>query len=297
MKSLFDLPVQRIAANGIRIATVVDGAGPPLLLLHGHPQSHIIWHRLWPALTAQFTCVAIDLRGYGDSDKPAATADHAAHSKRAMAQDAADVMAALGFEFFDVLAHDRGARVAHRLAMDEGDRVKRMMLLDIAPTLDMYEGTTWAFAQAYYHWFWLTQPAPFPETLIGRDPAFYVRSIMGGRPGGLAIFAQKALAEYERCAATVGWPTGICEDYRAAATIDLDHDRADRLAGRRLTMPIHALWGARGAVGKNFDVLKLWRGVADQVSGHALDAAHYLAEEAPEAVLHEVAAFFTNSPR
>jgi haloacetate dehalogenase len=297
MLSLFELPRQRIAVNGIHIAAVVDGAGPPLLLLHGHPQSHIIWHRIWPALTAKFTCVAIDLRGYGDSDKPAATADHAAHSKRAMAQDAVDVMRALGFESFDVLAHDRGARVAHRLGMDHGDRVSRMMLLDIAPTLDMYEGTTWAFAQAYYHWFWLTQPAPFPETLIARDPAFYVRSIMGGRPGGLAIFSPQALAEYERCAGTEGWPTGICEDYRAAATIDLDHDRADRRAGRRLMMPIHALWGERGAVGKNFDVLALWRGVADRVSGHALDAAHYLAEEAPDVVLDEVAAFFTSSPR
>jgi haloacetate dehalogenase len=167
-----------------------------------------------------------------------------------------------------------------------------MLLLDIAPTLDMYEGTTRAFAQAYFHWFWLIQPAPMPETMIGRDPAFYVRSIMGGRPGGLAIFDPRALAEYERCAALPGFPTGICEDYRAAATIDLEHDRADRAAGQRLACPLRVLWGGRGAVGRNFDVLALWKAAAADVDGHALDAAHYLAEEVPEVVLREALAFF-----
>jgi haloacetate dehalogenase len=290
--SLFDLPIRDIDANGIRIAARVEGAGPPLLLLHGHPQSHVIWHRVWPALTRRFTCVAMDLRGYGDSGKPAASADHAAHSKRTMAQDAVALMQALGYPHYDILAHDRGARVAHRLALDHPGQVGRMMLLDIAPTLDMYEGTTRAFAQAYYHWFWLIQPAPFPETLIEHDPAFYARSVMGGRPGGLAIFAPQALAEYERCAAHAGWATGICEDYRASASIDLDHDRADRQAGRRLQLPLRVLWGARGAVGKNFDVLALWRNVASDVSGQALDAAHYLAEESPQDLLREVESFF-----
>jgi len=290
--TLFDLPLQVFRVNGVDIAARVQGSGPPLLLLHGHPQTHVIWHRVWPALTRRHTCVAADLRGYGDSGKPPVSADHSAHSKREMARDMAELMTALGFDTFDVLAHDRGARVAHRLALDHARRVARLMLLDIAPTLDMYEGTTRAFAQAYYHWFWLTQPAPLPETMIGRDPAFYARSVMGGRPGGLALFAPRALAEYERCAGLPGWATGICEDYRASATIDLEHDRAGRLAGERLRQPLRVFWGERGAVGRNFDVLGLWRAVADDVSGRALPGAHYLAEEVPEQVLEEAAALF-----
>ncbi|WMD19436.1 alpha/beta hydrolase [Achromobacter seleniivolatilans] len=292
MTAFFDLPVRRIAANGIQIAARIDGSGPPLLLLHGHPQTHAIWHRLWPELTRHRTCVAADLRGYGDSDKPLASDGHAAHSKREMAADMAGLMHALGHERFEVLAHDRGARVAHRLGLDHAGAVSRMMLLDIAPTLDMYEGTTRAFAQAYYHWFWLIQPAPGPETMIEHDPVFYLRSVMGGRPGGLAHFSAEAMAEYERAARLPGWATGICEDYRASATVDLDHDRASRAAGERLAMPVRVLWGERGAVGKNFDVLALWRAVSDEVSGKPLPGAHYLAEETPDALLEEARAFF-----
>lgn len=292
MTSLFDLPVRQFEVNGTHIAARVAGEGPPLLLLHGHPQTSAMWHRVWPALTARYTCVAADLRGYGDSGKPEATPDHSAHSKRAIASDMVAVMQALGHERFKVLAHDRGARVAHRLALDHPDRVERMMLLDIAPTLDMYEGTTRAFAQAYYHWFWLIQPAPMPETMIGRDPVFYVRAIMGGRPGGLAIFDPRALAEYERCAALPGLPVGICEDYRASATIDLEYDRQDRAAGNRLRCPLLVLWGARGAVGRNFDVLALWRNVAQDVQGRAIDSAHYLAEERPDEIGEEALRFF-----
>jgi len=292
MTTLFDLPLQRLRANGIELATRTGGEGPPMLLLHGHPQTHVIWHRMWPELTRHRTCVAVDLRGYGDSAKPAASAGHAAHTKREMARDMDELMRGLGHERYDVLAHDRGARVAHRLALDHADSVTRMMLLDIAPTLDMYEGTTRAFAQAYFHWFWLIQPAPLPETMIERDGAFYVRSVMGGRPGGLAHFSAEALAEYERCARLPGWATGICEDYRASATLDLEHDRAGRLAGERVRAPLRVLWGERGAVGKNFDVLALWSAVADQVSGGALPAAHYLPEEVPESVLAEAADFF-----
>ncbi|MGE8618903.1 MAG: alpha/beta hydrolase, partial [Achromobacter spanius] len=195
-------------------------------------------------------------------------------------------------ERFEVLAHDRGARVAHRLALDHAGAVSRMMLLDIAPTLDMYEGTTRAFAQAYFHWFWLIQPAPGPETMIEHDPVFYLRSVMGGRPGGLAHFSAEAMAEYERTARLPGWATGLCEDYRASATVDLEHDRAGRASGERLRMPVRALWGERGAVGKNFDVLALWRAIADEVSGGPLPGAHYLAEECPDAVLQEAGAFF-----
>jgi haloacetate dehalogenase len=290
--TLFDVPVRHVQTHGIRIAVRVAGAGAPLLLLHGHPQTSMIWHRLWPALTARYTCVAADLRGYGDSDKPDADPQHLAYSKRTMARDMAELMRGLGHARFAVLAHDRGARVAHRLALDHTQAVERMMLLDIAPTLDMYEGTTRAFAQAYFHWFWLIQPAPLPETMIEADPAFYVRGIMGGRPGGLALFDARALAEYERCVRLPGFARGVCEDYRAAATIDLEHDRADRAAGRQVECPLHVLWGARGAVGRNFDVLRLWRAVARNVDGRAVDAAHYLPEETPDVVQAQALSFF-----
>ena len=171
-----------------------------------------------------------------------------------------------------MLAHDRGARVAHRLGLDHPTAVTRLMLLDIAPTLDMYEHTTRAFAQAYFHWFWLIQPAPMPETMIERDPVFYLRSVMAGGPA-LAHFSARAMAEYERVARLPGWATGICEDYRASATVDLEHDRQGRAAGERLRMPVRALWGERGAVGRNFDVLALWRAIADQVDGGSLPGA------------------------
>lgn len=292
MTAFFDTPVQRIAANGIHLAARVAGEGPPLLLLHGHPQTSAMWHRVWPALTRRRTCVAADLRGYGDSDKPPPSADHGAYAKREMARDMVALMRTLGHDRFEVLAHDRGARVAHRLGLDHPDAVSRMMLLDIAPTLDMYEGTTRAFAQAYFHWFWLIQPAPFPETLIERDPVFYLRSLMGGRLGGLAHFSPEAMAEYERCARLPGWAASVCEDYRASATLDLEHDRAGRAGGERLRMPLAVLWGERGVVGRNFDPLALWQAVAEDVSGRALAGAHYLAEECPEALMAEFDAFF-----
>lgn len=268
------------------------GQGPALLLLHGHPQTHVMWHRVAPRLAEHFSVVMMDLRGYGDSFRPGPTIDHAAHAKRAMAQDAVAVMRALGFERFQVLAHDRGARVAHRLAMDHADRVERLMLLDIAPTLAMYEQTSQAFATAYWHWFFLIQPPPLPEALIESDPVRYVRSVMGKRHAGLAAFDPMALAEYERCAAIAGTASAICEDYRASATLDLDHDRADLASDARIVAPLRVLWGEHGAVGRNFDVLALWRERATNVSGHALPCGHYIAEEAPELLLAEALAFF-----
>jgi len=270
----------------------VGGAGPALLLLHGHPQTHAMWHRVADTLARRFTVVALDLRGYGDSSRPASDERHVMYSKRVMAQDAVAVMAQLGHDSFCVAAHDRGARVAHRLALDHPQRVKRLMLLDIAPTLAMYERTNEAFARAYWHWFFLIQPPPLPERLIESDPAGYVRAVMGGRHAGLAPFAPAALAEYERCIARPGTAHAICEDYRAAATIDLEHDRADRDAGRRLAVPLRVLWGAHGTVGRCFDVLGLWREAADDVGGHALDCGHYVAEEAPQPLLDEMLAFF-----
>ncbi|MGH8809078.1 MAG: alpha/beta fold hydrolase, partial [Noviherbaspirillum sp.] len=212
----------------VRIHAVVGGNGPPLLLLHGHPQTHAIWHKLAPTLAERYTVVACDLRGYGDSSKPIGTADHSNYSKRVMAEDMRRVMDNLGFPRFCVIAHDRGARVAHRLASDHPHVVERLVLLDIAPTLAMYEQTGEAFARAYWHWFFLIQPAPLPERLIEADPAAYLRDVIGRRSAGLAPFDTRALSEYARCLALPGTAHGICEDYRAAAGIDLEHDRADR---------------------------------------------------------------------
>ncbi len=281
-----------VAVNGTVIRCRVGGSGPALLLLHGHPQSHVMWHRVAPTLAEKFSVVCADLRGYGDSARPGASPHHAAYSKRTMAQDMADLMTSLGHQQFRLAAHDRGARVAHRLLLDHPGRVQRAMLLDIAPTLAMYEQTTEAFAKAYWHWFFLIQPAPLPERLIDADPAAYIRDVMGRRHAGLAAFAPEALQEYLRCIAIPGTATSICEDYRASAGIDLEHDRADREKGRKITVPLRVLWGAEGAVGRCFPVLDLWREVAADVSGKALDCGHYIAEEQPAKLLEEMGEFF-----
>jgi haloacetate dehalogenase len=283
---------RRIEAEAGAIHTLVGGNGPPLLLLHGHPQSHSMWHRVAPTLAEKFTLVLMDLRGYGDSARPRADPAHETDSKSAMARDAAAVMSAYGFDSFQVLAHDRGARVAHRLAADHAARVGRLLLLDIAPTLGMYDNTSDAFARAYWHWFFLIQPPPLPEALIASDPVRYLRSVMGKRHAGLAAFAPEALAEYERCIALPGSAQAICEDYRASAGIDLEHDRADVAAGNKLTQPLRVLWGEHGAVGKCFDVIGLWSERATQVSGRSLACGHYIAEEAPQLLLAEALDFF-----
>ena len=277
---------------GVRLNARVGGQGAPLLLLHGHPQSHMMWHRVAPDLAKRFTVVMMDLRGYGDSGRPPSDESHTAYSKREMALDALAVMQHHGFERFQVLAHDRGARVAHRLAADHALAVERLMLLDIAPTLGMYENTSEAFAKAYWHWFFLIQPPPLPEALIESGPARFVRSVMGKRHAGLAAFAPEALAEYERCATIAGTAHSICEDYRASATIDLDHDRRDVSENQKLHQPLKVLWGEHGAVGQCFDVLSLWRERASHVSGKALPCGHYIAEENPAALLDEIFQFF-----
>jgi len=281
-----------VLREGLALRTWRGGQGPGLLLLHGHPQTHVMWHRVADALATRFTVVLMDLRGYGDSGRPGASAGHLAHSKREMALDALAVMQHHGIERFQVLAHDRGARVAHRLALDHSAAVERMMLLDIAPTLAMYEGTTEAFARAYWHWFFLIQPSPLPETLIASDPVAYVRGVMGKRHAGLAAFDPIALAEYERCAGLPGTAESICEDYRASATVDLVHDRLDAAQGRGLGMPLRMLWGEHGAVAASFAVLDLWRDRASQLSGRALPCGHYIAEEAPDLLLQEAFDFF-----
>lgn len=285
---------ERRAANGVVLNVCYDTSAerPPLLLLHGFPQTHAIWHRVAEPLRQRYTLVMPDLRGYGDSDKPTGPADHSAYSKRAMARDLRELMAGLGFERFHVCGHDRGGRVAHRLALDHADAVRALVLLDISPTLTMYERTTMEFARRYYHWFFLIQPAPLPEQLIGAAPSFYLRAKLGGWGSeGLTLFDERALAEYERCFADPAAIHAMCEDYRAAASIDLDHDRAD--AARRIECPVRVLWGERGVVHRLFTPLADWQAKCTlEVTGRAVPTGHYIPEEAPELLAHELAAFF-----
>jgi haloacetate dehalogenase len=289
--------VERRPANGIVLNVCHDAtpasARPPLLLLHGFPQSHAMWHKAAGRLRRTFTLVMPDLRGYGDSDKPDGPADHSAYSKRTMALDVLTLMRSFGHEQFYVCGHDRGGRVAHRLALDHPQTVRKLALLDISPTATMYDRTTMEFARSYYHWFFLIQPAPLPETLINAAPSFYLRSKLGGwGSDGLAPFDERALAEYQRCFADPDAVHAMCEDYRAAATIDLAHDRAD--AARLIDCRTHVLWGERGVVHRLFSPLEDWQAkCAHEVTGRALPTGHYIAEEAPELLCTELEAFFT----
>lgn len=283
---------QRISGAGatlnVRCGPSVTGR-PALLLLHGFPQSHVMWRKVAPLLAAQFSLVVPDLRGYGDSDKPTASPDFGEYSKRAMAADLVEVMRALGHDRFLVVGHDRGGRVAHRLAVDHPDRVLKLMLLDIAPTLAMYEQTSLEFARAYWWWFFLIQPAPLPERLISAEPGLFLERKIGKGPAGLAPFEPAAYSEYSRYVSDYATVEAMCNDYRAAATIDLDHDREDQTAGRRIRCPVRALWARDGTVGRCFEPLMEWRAVTDEacpVTGGPLDCGHYIAEEVP-AVLHD----------
>jgi haloacetate dehalogenase len=280
-----------IEVNGVKIMARKGGSGQPLLLLHGHPQTHAIWHRVAQQLAKSFTVVMTDLRGYGDSSKPQGSHDHLNYSKRVMALDQIEVMRHFGFSEFDVLAHDRGARVAHRLALDHPKAVKRLVLLDIAPTLAMYEKTSNQFARSYWHWFFLIQPAPMPERLIEADPAAYIRDVLGRRSAGLAPFDARALAEYVRCIELPGSAHGLCEDYRASAGIDLVHDQLDLEDKNFVKQPLLVLWGEQGVVHQCFEPLKEWSKVAVNVQGKTLPCGHYITEEAPELLLQQVQLF------
>ncbi|AQT79460.1 alpha/beta hydrolase [Mycolicibacterium litorale] len=267
---------------------------PPLVLLHGFPQNHAMWHRVALQLAPHFRLVLPDLRGYGGSDKPPGDPDHANYSKRSMAADIAGLMQSLGHDRYGVCGHDRGGRVAHRLALDHGAAVTRLAVLDIAPTLDMYNATDMRFATVYYHWFHLIQPSPLPETMIGGDPMFYLHWKLGGWGArGLGYIEPPALASYEQ---SFGGPDAIhamCEDYRAAASIDLEHDRASRAAGDKIGCDTLVLWGARGVVEALFDPLALWQAQCSAtVSGRALDGGHYLAEELPADTAAALLEFF-----
>jgi haloacetate dehalogenase len=278
------------AGEDIQIHCEFGGDGPPLLLLHGYPQTHVIWHKVAQKLAERHTVVCADLRGYGDSSKPPGTADHGNYSKRVMARDQVRLMESLGHKQFAVVGHDRGGRVAHRMARDHRDRVKKLCVLDICPTLTMYEKTSMEFAKAYYHWFFLIQPAPFPETLIGHDPEYYLPWKSGGRHGNAMPYtAPEAIAEYVRCFSNPAAIHASCEDYRAAASIDLEHDRAD--LADKIRCPMLALWGERGVVNRLFKPIEDWRAVATDVRGKALPSAHFIPEEVPELLLAELLPF------
>ena len=279
-----------VTTSGCAINLVTAGKGPPLLLLHGYPQTHVLWHIVAPKLAEDFTVVVPDLRGYGDSAKPATTPDHFTYSKRAMARDMVEVMDQLGFERFSVAGHDRGGRTTHRMALDHRARIVKAAVLDIVPTLKIFTSVNQAVAHGYYHWFFLAQPFDLPERLIGADPEYYLRKKLTGWSSGFTGFAPEAVAEYIRCFRDPATIHASCEDYRAAATIDLEHDRAD--LDRKIACPLLVLWGEKGLMHRHFDVLATWRERAADVRGRALPCGHYLPEEEPEATLAELRGFF-----
>jgi haloacetate dehalogenase len=285
--------VEDVKTNGATIHVLSKGSGPPLLLLHGHPETHVTWHKVAPALADRYSIVVPDLRGYGDSSKPDYSPRSARYSFRDMAEDMVEVMGHLGYKQFMVAGHDRGGRVVHRMMLDYPDLVTRGAVLDIAPTLTMYDETSKEFATKYVWWFLQIQPAPMPEHLIGLDPGYYLRdhlAVQGKTPGAVT---PEAMAEYIRCYCCKGTIRAVCEDYRAAAGIDLDQDRADDQAGRKIRAPLLALWGAKGTVGKLWDVLATWRPKTQAaVEGQALPCGHLIPEEQPEEVISQFRRFF-----
>ena len=288
---------REMAVNGTTLFVRTGGRpdGPPLLLLHGYPETHVMWHRVAQQLAGHYCLVMPDLRGYGRSAKPAGASDHANYSKRAMAADVLGLMRALGHERFFVAGHDRGGRVAHRLALDHPGAVAKLCVIDIAPTLTMYERTDMAFATAYYHWFYLIQPQPLPERQIGADACWYLRWTLSGwgGQGGLDFVEPEALADYESGFCTPEGVHGACEDYRAAASIDLVHDRASRASGQRVACDLHVLWGERGVVARLFQPLADWRAACvGAVTGRAVAAGHFIPEELPQLTASELAGFF-----
>jgi haloacetate dehalogenase len=279
---------RQMTTSGTTINLVKGGDGPPLLVLHGYPQMHVMWHKIAPRLAQDFTVVAADLRGYGDSGKPAADPQHLNYSKRAMAQDMVEVMQQLGHESFLLVGHDRGARVSHRLTKDHPQRVKRLALLDIIPTRTMFQIVNKEMATNTFHWFFLIQPYDFPERLIGAAADYFIRSRFD-RVKDPQVFPPEVVAEYARCF-TPEAIHGMCEDYRAGASIDLVHDEED--FNKKVTCPLLVLWSATGYVGRTQDVLGVWRDYATDVRGQSLPCGHYLAEERPDETYAFLSSFF-----
>jgi haloacetate dehalogenase len=275
----------RVETKGASINAVRGGEGPPVLLLHGNPQTHVMWHLIAPRLAEEFTVIATDLRGYGDSSKPESTPDHEPYSKRTMALDQIEVMRTFGFERFALCGHDRGGRVGYRMALDHPSVVTKLAVLDIVPTWEAFSRADMSFGLSYWHWFFLAQPYDLPERLLAADP---VKTLFRG---GSEAFAPEAMEEYVRCLRDPETIHATCEDYRAAATLDYEHDAKDREAGRRISCPVLALWGRQGFLEEHYDVLEVWRGWAEEVGGRALECGHYLPEEAPEETYAELRAF------
>jgi len=288
----------RADVNNVHINYLTAGDGPPLLLLHGHPQNLIVWRKVAPAfVSAGYKVIAPDLRGYGDSSKPAGGPNHINYSKREMARDQVDLMKQLGHQQFTVMGHDRGGRVAHRMALDHSDVVTRIVVIDIAPTATMYAKTDMEFARRYFWWFFLIQPAPLPETMIGHDPEFFLRKHVNGQlaDADAGHVSEDVFNEYLRCYQKPETIAAVCEDYRAAATIDLEHDATD--SNERVTAPLLALWGGKGTVGALYDVVNTWREKATDVSGRELPCGHSLMEEEPELFTEEVLAFLSDTSK
>jgi haloacetate dehalogenase len=277
------------------VHAMVGGVGPPLLLLHGYPQTHLMWHAAAPLLAEQFSVVAADLSGYGESFRPTPQADHAPHSKRAMANDQVQAMSSLGHERFAVAGHDRGARVAYRMALDHAERITALAVLDIVPTAEVWARADDRLAIGYWHWGFLAQPSPLPERLIAGNPDAYFdhHLLMIGLGADPATYPAEVMAAYRRQLEDVTAVNAICEDYRAGATIDRQIDEADR--GRQIECPVLCLWGAHGALPRFYgDVLDVWRPWAARLSGRAVDASHFLVEDRPQEVAAELAAFFAS---
>ena len=283
---------KRITTSGAEIALTQGGSGPPLLLIHGYPQTHVIWHKVAPRLAERFTLVIPDLRGYGASSKPATDKEHLPYSKRAMALDMVELMRALGFDRFDVAGHDRGARVTYRLALDHPDRVRRAATLDIIPTIEQYERVDRFGARTIYHWYFLTQPAPFPETLIGKDPDYFLEHELGSWSGNSGAFTPEALAAYHEAFRNPEVIHATCEDYRAGITCDRKFDEADRAAGKKIALPMLALWGALRRPNRGTAILEVWKNWATDIRGKGLECGHFIPEEAPDALTEELLAFF-----
>ncbi|MEA5535618.1 alpha/beta hydrolase [Crocosphaera sp. XPORK-15E] len=279
-----------IKTSEVNINLIKGGKGYPILLLHGYPQTHVMWHKIAPKLANNFTVILPDLRGYGDSDKPQGIVNYDNYSKRIMAQDQVEVMTQLGYDDFYLVGHDRGARVAHRLTLDYPNKVKKLVLLDIAPTYEMYTQTDQEFATAYYHWFFLIQPFPFPETLINQNPDYFLTHCLQSWGKDKSAFTDEAIQEYLRCFRDPKTIHGTCEDYRAAATIDLEHDQAD--INQKIECPVLVLWGKKGVIERKYDVIKSWQKRAINIQGKAINCGHFLPEEAPEDTYQGIKAFF-----